>query len=62
MDMKELQGLDKAALKKELQDLNEALFKLRLQKATQQLRNPNQIRATRHDIARVKTILAQKAE
>ncbi len=61
MDVKELQGLDEAALKKELADLNQALFKLRLQKATQQLQNTNQIRATRHEIARVKTILAQKA-
>lgn len=61
MDVKELQGLDEAALKKELNDLNQALFKLRLQKATQQLHNTNQIRNTRHDIARIKTILAQKA-
>lgn len=61
MDVKELHGLDEAALKKELNDLNQALFKLRLQKATQQLHNTNQIRNTRHDIARIKTILAQKA-
>ncbi|MCG5031124.1 50S ribosomal protein L29 [Mesosutterella sp. OilRF-GAM-744-9] len=61
MDVKELKGLDEAALKKELNDLHQALFKLRLQKATQQLHNTNQIRNTRHDIARIKTILAQKA-
>ena len=60
MDVKELKELDVAGLKKELNEQGEALFKLRLQKATQQLRNTNQIRNTRHEIARIKTILAQK--
>ena len=53
MDVKELKELDVAGQ-------GEALFKLRLQKATQQLHNTNQIRNTRHEIARIKTILAQK--
>ena len=61
MDVKELQGLDEAALKKELNDLNQALFKLRLQKATQQLTNTSSLRTTRRDIARVRTILTEKA-
>ena len=60
MDVKELKELDVAGLKKELNEQGEALFKLRLQKATQQLHNTNQIRNTRHEIARIKTILAQK--
>lgn len=60
MDVKELKELDVAGLKKELNEQGEALFKLRLQKATQQLYNTNQIRNTRHEIARIKTILAQK--
>ena len=60
MDVKELKELDVAGLKKELNEQGEALFKLRLQKATQQLHNTNQIRNTRHEIARFKTILAQK--
>ena len=60
MDVKELKELDVAGLKKELNEQGEALFKLRLQKATQQLHNTNQIRNTRHAIAHIKTILAQK--
>lgn len=60
MDVKELKELDVAGLKKELNEQGEALFKLRLQKATQQLHNTNQIRNTHHEIARIKTILAQK--
>ena len=61
MNAKELRAMDEAALNKELNDLLNAHFKLRVQKATQQLQNTNQLRTTRRDIARVRTILAQKA-
>lgn len=61
MNAKELLAMDEAALKKELADLMQAHFKLRMQHGTQQLLNPNQLRTTRRDIARVRTILAQKA-
>ena len=45
----------------ELNDLQNAHFKLRMQKATQQLTNTSSLRTTRRDIARVRTILTQKA-
>lgn len=61
MNAKELRGKDVAALTKELQELQRAHFSLRMQKATQQLQNTSQIDRTRRDIARVRTILAQKA-
>ena len=61
MKANELRAKDEAALKKELEDLQNTLFKLRVQKATQQLQNTNLLRTTRHDIARVRTVLAQKA-
>ncbi len=61
MNVKELRGMDEAALRKELDNLSETLFKLRVQKSTQQLANMNQLRATRRDIARVRTILTEKA-
>ena len=61
MKAKELRAMDEAALNKELNDLLHAHFKLRVQKATQQLPNTNQLRTTRRDIARVRTVLAQKA-
>ena len=61
METKELRGLDLTALEKELRELQRAHFSLRMQKATQQLQNPTQIRKARRDIARVRTIMAQKA-
>jgi large subunit ribosomal protein L29 len=61
METKELRAKDTAALNKELQDLLRAHFSLRMQKATQQLSNTSQIRRTKRDIARVRTILAEKA-
>ncbi|MEW5881122.1 MAG: 50S ribosomal protein L29 [Pseudomonadota bacterium] len=61
MEAKELRAKDVAALNKELQDLMKAHFSLRMQKATQQLQNTAQLRNVRRDIARVRTVLAQKA-
>lgn len=61
MEAKELRAKDVAALNKELQDLMKAHFSLRMQKATQQLQNTAQLRNVRRDIARVRTVLAQRA-
>ncbi len=60
MKASELRAKDVAALDKEVSDLLKAHFGLRMQKATQQLTNHQQLRNTRRDIARAKTILAQK--
>lgn len=43
-------------------ELAEALFNLKFQHATGQLDNTAQLKKTRKDIARVKTILAEKRE
>ena len=61
MEAKELRTKDAAALDKELQDLLRAHFSLRMQKATQQLTNTSQLRNVKRDIARVRTVMAQKA-
>ena len=61
MNAQELRAKDEAALQQELNDLQNAHFKLRMQKATQQLTNTSSLRTTRRDIARVRTILTQKA-
>jgi large subunit ribosomal protein L29 len=61
METKEMRAKDVAALNKELQDLLKAQFSLRMQKATQQLQNTSQIRNVRRDIARVRTVLNEKA-
>jgi len=60
MKATELRTKDVAALEKEVTDLLKAHFGLRMQKATQQLTNHSQLGNTRRDIARAKTILAQK--
>ena len=60
MKASELRSKDVAGLEKEVADLLKAHFGLRMQKATQQLANHSQIGKTRRDIARAKTILAQK--
>jgi large subunit ribosomal protein L29 len=61
MKTNELRAKDPAQLDKELQELLKAQFSLRMQKATQQLGNNSQLKKVRRDIARVRTILQQKA-
>ena len=57
---KTLREKDVAGLEAEVKSLQKAHFGLRMQKATQQLNNTGTLRVTRRDIARAKTILAQK--
>ncbi len=57
---KTLREKDVAGLETEVKSLQKAHFGLRMQKATQQLNNTATLRSTRRDIARAKTILAQK--
>lgn len=61
MKAKDLRTKDAAELNKELMDLLKAQFSLRMQKATQQLTNTSQQKNVRRDIARVRTLLQQKA-
>ena len=58
---KDLRAMDMDGLKKELQELLKAQFNLRIQKSHQQLQNTSLIRKTRREIARVRTIMTQKA-
>ncbi|MGL5631593.1 MAG: 50S ribosomal protein L29 [Azovibrio sp.] len=48
-------------LNKELLDLLKAQFSLRMQVATQQLNNTSQLGKVRRDIARVRTLIREKA-
>jgi large subunit ribosomal protein L29 len=61
MNAREMREKSADALLKELQELQKAHFSLRMQHATQQLANTGQLRRTQRDIARVRTVLAQKA-
>lgn len=47
-------------LNDELVNLKKEQFNLRFQRATQQLENTSQVRKVRREIARVKTVLAEK--
>jgi large subunit ribosomal protein L29 len=60
MKAKDLKLKSVDELNQELTSLQKASFGLRMQKATQQLTNHSQIGKVRRDIARVKTLLAQK--
>jgi large subunit ribosomal protein L29 len=61
MQTKELRTKDAKALAEELRQLLKAQFSARMQRATQQLQDPSQLRKLRRDIARVHTVMAEKA-
>ena len=61
MKASDLRPKTKDELKAELGNLRKEAFNLRFQKATNQLENTARMRAVRRDVARIKTVLAQKA-
>ena len=61
MKAKEIREMTAEELDAKLGDLKKDLFNLRLQHATNQLDNPKKIADVKHDIARVKTVIRQKA-
>jgi large subunit ribosomal protein L29 len=62
MKASELRAKSAEELQTELNSLLRAQFALRMQKATQQLTNISQIKKVRRDIARVRTLLTEKAK
>jgi len=61
MDAKELRDKTLDQLRDELTSLKKEAFNLRFQQATNQLENTTRMRTVRRDVARVKTILNEKA-
>jgi large subunit ribosomal protein L29 len=61
MEASELRGKSSEELQKELEALLRAQFGLRMQSATQQLSNTSQLKKVRRDIARVRTLMREKA-
>jgi large subunit ribosomal protein L29 len=61
MKASELRAKTSAELGQELESLLKAQFNLRMQRATQQLTNHSQIGKVRRDIARVRTLMTEKA-
>ncbi|MDR1064164.1 MAG: 50S ribosomal protein L29 [Azoarcus sp.] len=61
MKANELRAKGAEELNQELLDLLKAHFSLRMQHATQQLNNTSQLGKVRRDIARVHTLIREKA-
>jgi large subunit ribosomal protein L29 len=62
MKPSELRDLTLDELRQKENDLNAELFNLRFQLATNQLENPMRLPLTKKDLARVKTVIAQKEQ
>jgi large subunit ribosomal protein L29 len=60
LEAKDLRGNEPDELRSTVRKLEEDLFKHRLKKTTSQLENTMLIRQTRRDIARVRTVLAER--
>jgi large subunit ribosomal protein L29 len=58
--LSDLKAMSDDQLNDELLKLKKEQFNLRFQKATGQLENTSRVRVVRRDVARVKTIAAQK--
>ena len=61
MKTSELREKSGDELQKELSELLKAQFSMRMQLATQQLTNTSQMKKVRRDIARVRTMMNEKA-
>ncbi len=61
MKASELKETTVDELTKKEQDLRKELFNLRFQQATGEIENPMRIRTIRKDIARVLTVITEKA-
>ena len=61
MKMTELHDLSPDELRVRERELTDEIFHLRLRRATAQLTNPMKLRQSRRTLARVKTLLRQRA-
>ena len=61
MNAQELRDKPPDQLREELSNLKKEAFNLRFQQATGQLENTARMRSVKRDVARVKTVLTQKA-
>ena len=60
MNMTELKDMEESELLENIKRLKEELFHFRCQHAMGRIENPMRIRQTRHDVARVMTVLRQR--
>ncbi len=62
MNANELRAKSADELKLEMDGLLKEQFNLRMQKGSGQLSRPDQVKKVRRDIARIKTVLTEKAK
>jgi large subunit ribosomal protein L29 len=62
MKASEIRELDVEELRTREKDLGDQLFRLRIQKSMGQLEAPARVRDVRKDLARIKTVLREKAK
>ena len=62
MKAMELRDLDADTLQAKAKELDDQLFRMRIQKSMGQLEAPGKIRNVRRDLARVQTVLREKAK
>ena len=58
----ELRDMDADSLTAKVKELDDQLFRMRIQKSMGQLEAPGKIRNVRRELARVHTVLQQKAK
>lgn len=61
MEPKELRELSAEELARKCGELKEEIFHLKLRRATSRLENPMKLRQSKRDLARVETILRERA-
>ena len=61
MKASEIRELDLPELKQKVVDLKQELFNLRFQHQVGQLENPQRLKETKRDIARLKTVIKEVA-
>jgi large subunit ribosomal protein L29 len=61
MEAKELRDMNAGDLTQKRDSLREEIGHLKLKRATSRLENPMSLKATKRDLARVETILREKA-
>lgn len=61
MNVKEIRDLSNEELEKEVTSLKEELYNLRFAQATGNLENPSRIKEIKKTIARIKTVLTERA-
>lgn len=61
MEAKELREMSAEDLTQKLVELRDEIFHLRLRRGTGRLENPMKLRETKRDLARVETLLRERA-